>query len=58
MSDDKRFVAWKRHRRRRKSLKAKVKLYESGKIKHTELPALAKVFLSRKRRFERRAPAQ
>jgi hypothetical protein len=51
MANDKRFVAWKRHHRRRKSAKAKVKLYEQGKIKYDQLPALAKEFHTRKLRF-------
>lgn len=50
MANEKRFMAWKRQHRRRKSAKAKVKLYEQGKIKHDELPALAKEFLRRKAR--------
>lgn len=50
MANDKRFVAWKRHHRRRKAAKAKVKLYEQGKVAHEKLPMLAKEFLRRKRR--------
>lgn len=48
MSYDKRYVAQKRQRRRRKVAKAKVKLYEQGKMPHDKLSALAKKFLSRK----------
>jgi hypothetical protein len=51
MANEKNFLTWKRQQRRRKSAKAKVKLYEQGKIKHDELPALAKEFLTRKLRF-------
>lgn len=51
MANDKRFVAWKRHHRRRKAAKAKMKLYEAGKVTHDSLPALAKLFLKRKMRF-------
>ena len=51
MANEKRFMAWKRHHRRRKSSKAKVKLYEQGKLTHDQLPALAKEFLARKLRF-------
>jgi hypothetical protein len=51
MANDKRFVAWKRHHRRRKAAKAKVKLYEQGKITYEKLPALAKIFHRRKMRF-------
>ena len=47
MAYDKRYVAQKRQRRRRKTAKAKVKLYEQGKLPHDKLPALAKKFLSR-----------
>jgi hypothetical protein len=57
MAHDKRFVAWKRHHRRRKTAKARVKLYVDGKLPYDKLPALARVFLRRKRRFENRAPA-
>ena len=51
MANEKRFMAWKRQHRRRKSAKAKVKLYEQGKLTHDQLPALAKKFLARKLRF-------
>ena len=50
MAKDKRFVAWKGHHRRRKAAKAKMKLYEEGKLAHDKLPMLAKEFLRRKRR--------
>jgi hypothetical protein len=55
MANEKRYVAQKRQRRRRKTAKAKVKLYEQGKIPHDKLPALAKKFLSRKMRALKRA---
>jgi len=55
MSYDKRYVAQKRQRRRRKTAKAKVKLYEQGKLPHDKLPALAKKFLSRKNRALKKA---
>jgi hypothetical protein len=55
MSHDKRYVAQKRQRRRRKSIKAKMKLYEQGKLPHDKLPMLAKTFLSRKLRAQKRA---
>jgi hypothetical protein len=51
MANEKRFVAWKRHQRKRKSAKAKMNLYEQGKLAHEKLPALAKTFLRRKMRF-------
>jgi hypothetical protein len=50
MAHEKRYVAQKRQRRRRKAAKAKVKLYEQGKIPHEKLPALARKFLRRKTR--------
>jgi hypothetical protein len=50
MAHDKRYVAQKRQRRRRKAAKAKVKLYEQGKIPYGKLPALAKRFHARKMR--------
>jgi len=55
MANEKRYVAQKRQRRRRKTAKAKIKLYEQGKIPHDKLPALAKKFLSRKTRALKRA---
>jgi hypothetical protein len=55
MANEKRYIAQKRQRRRRKTAKAKVKLYEQGKLPHDKLPALAKKFLSRKMRALRRA---
>ncbi|HXX20971.1 MAG TPA: hypothetical protein VEJ46_16330 [Candidatus Acidoferrum sp.] len=50
MAYDKRYVAQKRQRRRRKAAKAKVKLYEQGKVPYDKLPALSKRFLARKQR--------
>jgi hypothetical protein len=50
MANEKRYMAQKRQRRRRKTAKAKVKLYEQGKLPHDKLPALAKKFLRRKMR--------
>ncbi len=55
MAHDKRYVAQKRQRRRRKAAKAKMKQYEAGKLPHDKLPALAKEFLSRKLRAQKRA---
>jgi hypothetical protein len=55
MSYDKRYVAQKRQRRRRKTAKGKVKLYEQGKIPHEKLPGLAKRFLARKMRALKKA---
>jgi hypothetical protein len=55
MAHDKRYVAQKRQRRRRKSVKAKMKLYEQGKLSHDKLPMLAKTFLRRKHRALKRA---
>lgn len=55
MAHEKRYVAQKRQRRRRKAAKAKMKLYEQGKVPHDKLPALAKRFLSRKMRAIKRA---
>jgi hypothetical protein len=55
MSYDKRYVAQKRQRRRRKVAKGKVKLYEQGKIPHDKLPSLAKRFLVRKLRALKKA---
>ena len=55
MAHDKRYMAQRHQRRRRKAVKAKIKLYEAGKLKHDELPSLAKTLLSRKLRVLRRA---
>src|ERR1700722_671707 len=55
MSHDKRYVAQKRQRRRRKTAKAKLKLYEAGKLKHDNFPALAKKFFSRNTRAPKAA---
>jgi hypothetical protein len=48
MAHDKRYVAQKRQRRRRKAAKAKVKLFEQGKVPFEKLPSLAKKFHHRK----------
>jgi len=50
MAHDKRYVAQKRQRRRRKAVKAKMKLHEEGKLSYDKLPELGKTLLSRKRR--------
>jgi hypothetical protein len=50
MAHEKRYVAQKRQRRRRKTAKAKVKLYEQGKVPYDKLPSLSKRFLARKQR--------
>lgn len=50
MAHEKRFLVWKRQQRRRKAAKAKVKLYEEGKLTYDQLPALAREMLKRRRR--------
>jgi hypothetical protein len=55
MANEKRYVAQKRERRRRKVAKKKVQLYEQGKLKHDQLSALAKKFLTRKQRALKRS---
>jgi hypothetical protein len=55
MAHEKGYLAVRRQRRRRKVAKAKVKLYEQGKLPHDKLPALAKKFLRRKLRVLKRA---
>jgi hypothetical protein len=50
MAHEKRYLAQKRQRRRRKAAKGKVKLHEQGKLPYDKLPALAKKFLARKTR--------
>ncbi|HKZ53235.1 MAG TPA: hypothetical protein VJ085_08150 [Candidatus Acidoferrales bacterium] len=44
------FLARRKHHKRRKRAKLKIKLYEKGELKYTELPRLAKKLLARKRR--------
>ena len=51
MAHEKNFRAWKRQHRRRKAAKAKMKLYEEGKLPYEQLPALSREFVARKRRF-------
>jgi predicted HTH domain antitoxin len=48
MAHDKRYVAQKRQRRRRKAAKSKVKLFEQGKVPFEKLPELAKLLHHRK----------
>lgn len=55
MAHDKRYVAQKRQRRRRKMAKMKVKQYEQGKIPHAKLPSLSKRFVARKMRALKKA---
>jgi len=55
MANDKRFMAQKRQKRRRKKAKQRVKEYEAGKVKFEKLPSLAKTFVSRKTRALRKA---
>jgi hypothetical protein len=55
MAHDKRYVAQKRQRRRRKAVKAKMKLFEQGKLQHSKLPMLGKKLFSRKQRVLKRA---
>jgi hypothetical protein len=52
MAHEKRFVAWKRQRRKRKAAKAKMKQYVAGKLSHDKLPALARKMLQRHNRGE------
>ncbi len=54
MANEKRYVAQKRQRRRRKVAKKKVQQYEQGKLKHDQLSSLAKRFLTRKQRAAKR----
>lgn len=54
MAHEKSYVARKRQRRRRKAARAKVKLYEQGKLPHDKLPMLAKKFLTRKLRAQQK----
>jgi hypothetical protein len=55
MAHEKAYLAQRRQRRRRKAAKAKIKLYEQGKLTTDKLPALAKKLLARKMRVLKRA---
>ncbi|HEY4777768.1 MAG TPA: hypothetical protein VIH56_08905 [Candidatus Acidoferrales bacterium] len=55
MANEKRYVAQKRQRRRRKVAKKKVQQYEQGKLKHDQLSSLAKRFLTRKQRAAKKS---
>jgi len=46
----KNFLARRKQRKRHKRAKEKVKLYEKGEVKHSDLPRLARNLLARKRR--------
>jgi hypothetical protein len=48
MAHDKRYVAQKRQRRRRKAAKTRVKEFEQGKVAFDKLPKLAKALHHRK----------
>ncbi len=48
MGYDKRYVAQRRHRRRRKAAKAKMKLYEAGKLAYEKLPMLSRRMIVKK----------
>jgi hypothetical protein len=48
MAHDKRYVAQKRQRRRRKAAKTRVKEFEAGKVAFDKLPKLAKELHHRK----------
>jgi hypothetical protein len=52
MAHDKRYMAQKRQRRRRKSAREKVRQYEAGQIKYDQLPQLARTLLRRRRRAQ------
>lgn len=51
------FVAHKKHQKRRKRAKQKIRLYEKGELKHSDLPRLARELLARKRRQAARTKA-
>ena len=51
----KNFLAQRKQKKRRKRARHKVKLYEKGEVKHSDLPRLARNLLARKRRQAARA---
>jgi hypothetical protein len=53
MGFDKSFKVKKKQQRKRKSAKAKMHLYEQGKLSHDKLPSLSKRMLSRKHRTQK-----
>lgn len=52
----KNFLAQRKQKKRRKRAKHKVKLYEKGELKYSDLPRLARKLVARKRRQAARAP--
>lgn len=54
MGRSKRFLVWKRHKRRDRRARQKVKLYLQGQLKPEELPRLARRLLAKRQRVERR----
>jgi hypothetical protein len=52
----KNFLARRKQKKRRKRAKHKIKLYEKGELKHSDLPRLARELLVRKRRRAARSP--
>ena len=55
MGFDKSYKVKKKQRRKHKAAKAKMHLYEQGKMPHDKLPSLAKRLLSRKHRTQKTA---
>lgn len=52
----KNFLARRKQKKRRRRAKEKIKLYEKGELKHSDLPRLARELLARKRRQAARSP--
>ena len=48
MGRSKRFLVWKRNKRRKEKARLKVKLYERGQLKLEELPRLARKLLAKR----------
>jgi hypothetical protein len=55
MGFDKSYKVKKNQRRKRKSAKEKMHLYEQGELPHDKLPSLSKRMLSRKHRTQKSA---
>jgi hypothetical protein len=55
MGFDKSYKVKKNQRRKRKSAKEKMHLFEQGKLPHDKLPSLSKRMLSRKHRTQKAA---
>lgn len=52
MGRSKRFLVWRKNKRRKEKARLKVKLYEKGQLKREELPRLARKLLAKRPRHQ------